>query len=67
MKNIKIRDETWQSLMQLKIQFKKKSIDETLKALLLKMATIQNFKPQIEEMERNIGEARKILRGEKVE
>jgi hypothetical protein len=53
--------------MQLKIQFKKKSIDETLKTLLLKMATIQNFKPQIEEIERNIVEAQKILRGEKVE
>ena len=66
MKNIKIRDETWQSLMQLKIQLKKKSIDETLQTLLHKMVAMQSFKPQFEEMERNIVEARKILRGEKV-
>lgn len=67
MKSIKISDETWQSLMQFKIQLKKRSIDETLKTLLHKMATIQNFKPQIEEIEKNIGEARKILKGEKIE
>jgi predicted CopG family antitoxin len=34
MKTIKISDEAWQGLMQLKIEYKKGSIDEVIKALL---------------------------------
>ena len=34
MKTIKISDEAWQGLMQLKIEYKKRSIDEVVKALL---------------------------------
>jgi len=34
MKNIKIKNETWEELMLLKLKCKKRSIDETIKMLI---------------------------------
>lgn len=36
MKTVKITDEAWQGLMRLKIEHKKRSIDEVIKMLLEK-------------------------------
>jgi predicted CopG family antitoxin len=37
MKNIKIRDETWRALVQLKLDNQKRSIDETINMILEKL------------------------------
>jgi len=57
MKTVKISDETWQKLMQLKIHCKKKSVDDALN-MLLQLNSVKD------ELKSILKESVKVLRGE---